>query len=130
MQKSVLKNFAKFTRKYLCQACNFIKKETLAQVFSSELCTIFKNTFCIEHLWTTASVMFYLEISERASNWWHCRFDCGFHFNEVLNKVSKKSSTSASLNLGTFGTIRNMRVLNKKSFYEKIILLYFFSFQL
>ena len=27
------------------QACNFIKKETLAQVFSGEFCDIRKNTF-------------------------------------------------------------------------------------
>ena len=27
------------------QACNFIEKETLAQVFSCEICEIFKNTF-------------------------------------------------------------------------------------
>ena len=27
------------------QACNFIKKETLAQAFSCEFCEIFKNTF-------------------------------------------------------------------------------------
>ena len=32
------------------QACNFIKKEGLAQVFSCEFCEIFKNTFFIEHL--------------------------------------------------------------------------------
>ena len=37
------------------QACNFIKKETLAQVFSCEFCEISKNTFFTEHLWTTAS---------------------------------------------------------------------------
>ena len=29
------------------QACNFIKKETVAQVFSCEFCEIFKNTFFI-----------------------------------------------------------------------------------
>ena len=34
----------KFTGKHLCQACNFIKKETLAQVFSCEFCEISKNT--------------------------------------------------------------------------------------
>ena len=28
------------------QACNFFKKETLAQVFYCELCEIFKSTFC------------------------------------------------------------------------------------
>ena len=32
------------------KACNFIKKETLAQVFSCEFCEIFKNTFFTEHL--------------------------------------------------------------------------------
>ena len=32
------------------QACNFIKKETLAQVLSCEFCEIFKNTFFTEHL--------------------------------------------------------------------------------
>ena len=43
-----LENFAKFTGKYLCQSLffnNFIKKETLAQMFSCEFCEIFKNTF-------------------------------------------------------------------------------------
>ena len=32
------------------EACNFIKKETLAQVFSCEFCVISNNTFFIEHL--------------------------------------------------------------------------------
>ena len=31
------------------KACDFIKKEILAQVFSCEFCKIFKNTFFIEH---------------------------------------------------------------------------------
>ena len=35
--------------------CNFIEKETLAQVFSREFCEIFQNTFFTEHLLTTAS---------------------------------------------------------------------------
>ena len=34
---------------------NFIKKETLAQVFSCEFFEISKNTFFIEHLWVTVS---------------------------------------------------------------------------
>ena len=33
----------------------FIKKETLAQVFSCEFCEIFKNRFFAEHLQVTAS---------------------------------------------------------------------------
>ena len=54
-KKSVLRNFTKFTGKHLCQSpffiklhadvCNFIKKETLPQVFSYEFCEICKNTF-------------------------------------------------------------------------------------
>ena len=42
------------------QAYNFIKKETLTQVFSCEFCKIFKNTYFTEHLWTTASKVFSL----------------------------------------------------------------------
>ena len=33
------------------EACNFIGKETLAQVFSYEFCEISKKTFFTEHLW-------------------------------------------------------------------------------
>ena len=50
VRKGVLRNFAKLTGKHLCQslifnkvtgkACNFIKKESLAQVFSCEFCEI------------------------------------------------------------------------------------------
>ena len=35
----------------------FIKKETLAQMFSCEFCKISKNTFLTEHLWATGSVI-------------------------------------------------------------------------
>ena len=61
-KKGVLRNLTKFTGKHLCQnlffpqACNLIKKETLAQVFSCELCEIFEITFFTEHLWTIASL--------------------------------------------------------------------------
>ena len=50
-KKGAPRNFAKFTGKHLCQclffpeACNFIKKETLAQVFPCEFCEISKNIF-------------------------------------------------------------------------------------
>ena len=45
-----------FLIKLQAEACNFIKKETLAQVFSCEFCKISKNIFFTEHLWTTVSV--------------------------------------------------------------------------
>ena len=49
-EKGVLKYFAKFTGKHLCQSLFLIKlqafilKETLAQLLSCEFCEIFKNT--------------------------------------------------------------------------------------
>ena len=42
----------------MSEACNFIKKETLAQVFSFEFCEICKNTFFTEYFWVTASKSF------------------------------------------------------------------------
>ena len=37
------------------QVCNFIKRETLAQVFACEFYEFSKNTFFTEHLWMAAS---------------------------------------------------------------------------
>ena len=42
----------------------FIKKETLAQVFSCEFCEISKNTSFTEHLRGTASELLLLFLSE------------------------------------------------------------------
>ena len=66
MKKGVLGNFAKFTGKHLCESLFFnkvagfdlqyFKKETLAQVFSSEFCKISINAFFTESLWATAFV--------------------------------------------------------------------------
>ena len=58
-KRGVLENLAKFTGKHLCQSpffnkvaglCNFIKKETLSQLFSYEFCEIFQKTFFLEQL--------------------------------------------------------------------------------
>ena len=60
-KNGVLKNFTKLTGKHLCQSLfkqscrpetlSFIKKETLAQVFSCEFCEVSKNNFLITLLW-------------------------------------------------------------------------------
>ena len=68
-RKIVLRNFAKFTGKHLCQgvffdkvaglrpkACKFIKKEILVQGFSCEFYEIFKNTFFYRTPPVTASI--------------------------------------------------------------------------
>ena len=46
-KKSVLRNFAKFTGKHLCQSLRpaTLLKKRLVQVFSCEFCDISKNTF-------------------------------------------------------------------------------------
>ena len=44
-----------FFNRLRAQACNFVKKGPLVEVFSCEFCGIFKNTFFNEHLWTTSS---------------------------------------------------------------------------
>ena len=57
-KKSVFKNLANFTGKYLFWGLFFIKlqvKKSPKQVFSCEICDIFKSTFFEERLQTTAS---------------------------------------------------------------------------
>ena len=64
-KKLVLKIFLKFTESTCAkvsflitlqaEACNFIKKEILAQVFYCEFYKISKNTYFTEHLWVTTS---------------------------------------------------------------------------
>ena len=54
-KKGAFENFVNFSRKYVLESpfkkvaglkpCNFIKKETPTQVFSSEISEIFKKTF-------------------------------------------------------------------------------------
>ena len=54
-KKGIFRNFAKFTRKHLCQSLSsnrvagwglqLYKKETLTQMFFCEFCEIFKTTF-------------------------------------------------------------------------------------
>ena len=63
VRKGVLRNFAKFTGKHLCQSLffNFIKKETLTQMFFCNFCEIFKNTFLTEPLRPTAAYFFKLQ---------------------------------------------------------------------
>ena len=63
VRKRAVRNFPKFTGKHLhlfsiklqALAHNFINKETLAQVFSCEVCKISKSTFFREHLKETVS---------------------------------------------------------------------------
>ena len=56
-KKAVLRNFAKFTGKHLCQGL-FFSKEKLVQAFSCEFCEISQNIFFTEHLLASASLVY------------------------------------------------------------------------
>ena len=53
--------------KLRANACNYIEKENLAQVFSCEFCEISKNTFLTEQLRATTSEGF-------MTIWRHCKW--------------------------------------------------------
>ena len=57
VKKGVLRSFAEFTGKHLYQSLFFNKVagQTMAQVFSCEICENSKNIFFTEHIWVTAS---------------------------------------------------------------------------
>ena len=67
-KKGVLKNFAKFTGKHLCQSLffnkflGFMKEETLVQEFSCEFCEISENSFSYRTPLVTTSVFCKLQI--------------------------------------------------------------------
>ena len=45
IKKGVLRKYAKFTGKHLCQSLFFNKKESLAQMFSCEICEFLRTSF-------------------------------------------------------------------------------------
>ena len=70
--KQVFLEISQISQENICcqtQACNFIKKETLAQVFSCEIREIYKNTFFIEHLWWLL-----LDFISKIEGWCHTEF--------------------------------------------------------
>ena len=56
-----------FLIKLQAESCKFIKKNTLAQVFSCEFCKISNNSFFTEHLWATAYRIVYLLLHKQPS---------------------------------------------------------------
>ena len=103
---------------FIAQACNFIKKETLAQVFSCNFRETSKNTFFTEHLWTTASKLCII-------NQWEMSF-CGTHvvlFFKYLRRNKRANQTAVSefnLCLCLWLNISNYVNLRIQSEFEKI----------
>ena len=51
LQKTGVLKISSNSQENICFKVSFLIIETSAQVFSSEFCEIFKDTFIIEHLW-------------------------------------------------------------------------------
>ena len=77
---------------------NFIKKETLAQVFSCEFWEISKNIFFTEHLWATASgygqnifsritVLYLIAKVERKEKTFYLKYEIILFQNEKRSKM-------------------------------------------
>ena len=82
-----------FLIKLKASAYNFIKKMTLARVFSCEFCKIFNNTFSTEYLQTTASVVILLIYWMRKTTFLYVKF-IFLRFKTVLKtfpQVEEKS---------------------------------------
>ena len=101
-KKGVLRNFVKFTGKHLCQslfsikiqACNFIKKEALALMFSCSFCEISQNTFFFRTAPVAASVNKYKmanrSIQRRSNDFDNddgLEMPCLSHFYQELKKM-------------------------------------------
>ena len=80
-----------------CEACNFIKKEALAQVFFCEFGEIFMNTFLTEHLrWLLLKAATYLSTLvsySRTSNIFIFFSNSGF-FQTISLRVNVSLSSS------------------------------------
>ena len=65
VRKDVLRNFLEMP-----EACNFIQKETLAQVLSCEFCEVSKNTFFYRTPPVAASVVMQFSLKIEWSQWY------------------------------------------------------------
>ena len=105
MNKDVLKNFAKFTWKHLCQSfflnkvavLNFIKKRLWHRCFPVNFANFLKNTFSTEHLRGTAS-----ETICNLTCWW-----MNDYLIIILNALTWRSITGNFIMLNTVTENKN-----------------------
>ena len=81
------------------KSCNFMKKGSLARMFSCEFCDISNNPFSPEHLWTTASVSVSLILSIRRKIRKGSRVITFTGFMSASNRI--QSNFSAGVLLGS-----------------------------
>ena len=91
MQAEILQNSLKNTcarvsllTKLQAEACNFTKKETLAQMFSREFCENSEDTFFTEHLRATVSAYTQKEIQKL---FWKVLQSCSKHAHWIFRSI-------------------------------------------
>ena len=120
LQTNCLSVFDHFIR-----ACNFIKKETLAQVFSCEFCEISKNTFSYRTPLVTASANSLLWWS-KWNNWQWCFFKLVETFEQRLKASCFISISDVGISSKFFKSMvvcnyKNKQIKSNKSKYQNII---------
>ena len=73
------------------EVCNFIKKETLTQVLSCELCEVSKNTFftnCLQFSQKTTIIVFDGALNTRLNTFFEVAFSLLLSFISSLTKVA------------------------------------------
>ena len=113
-KKDVLRNFAKIKRKHLAilkklQACNFINKENLAQLFRCEFCEISKNTFSYRTPPVAASAIYLmLAIAIWKSKKYYLNFHDNFARHQYfIQKVASLENILDNLILGQRVTLKS-----------------------
>ena len=97
------------------QASNFIKKETLAQVFSCEFFKIFKDTLFTEHLWMTAYECLEVTLNERITCKNHLRVaEFKREKNTTLLLRAKQIISKTSLKMCSFRILISIRIMQSQ----------------
>ena len=103
-----------FSIKLQAEACNFFKRETLAQAFSCEFCKIFTNTFFTDNLRTTTSEFYFINkiflcSFQKQPPEVFCKKDCSQKFRKIHRKttvpepllIGLRTATLSKRNSGT-----------------------------
>ena len=77
------------------QTCNFVEKETLAQVFPCEFYEISRNTFFTGHVWETACL--YLQLQITSTNYAKIITNCIKNFREIRKQIYFSSASLAAI---------------------------------
>ena len=94
-------------------SCNFLKQETLAQLFSCNYCEIFNNTFFAEYIWLSATE--YCKILKIFES----RLDCYiFSYDSLWQQSANIDCISESIMCSAIIFIQQQSQLEAQLFYR------------